>query len=87
MGNKNVIGGVLALMALTGLLGVTAVLMFLPVPEDNQQLINIVLMAIVGNVGTAFGFFLGASVAGVRKPDIPPAVAPDDAAKPAPAGG
>lgn len=71
MGNKNVVGAVLALLALAGLLLFAAALLFLKIPEDNQQLVNIALMAIVGNVGTAFGFFLGASVSGVRTPTAP----------------
>ena len=72
MANKNTVGAVLAALALLGLLGITGVLLFRGIPEDNQQLVNISLMAIVGLNGTAFGFFLGASLSGGTKPAVPP---------------
>ncbi len=90
MGNKNVVGAVLALLALAGLLLFAAALLFLKIPEDNQQLVNIALMAIVGNVGTAFGFFLGASVSGTKAAPAPPspgtAPAPEPPSAPAVSG-
>jgi CDP-diglyceride synthetase len=83
MGNKNVVGAVLALLALAGLLAITGVFLFVKIPEDNQQLVNIALMAIVGNVGTAFGFFLGASI-GTPKPLTPVSPAVPGPAPPGP---
>ena len=72
--DKNFVGGILACAALAWLLAVTGGLMFVTIPDENTQLLNISLMALVGIVGTVFGFFFGASVSSAKKPttDAPP---------------
>lgn len=59
MWNKETVAAVLAGASLLGLLGATALLVFGKIPPENKDLFNVALMAIVGNTGTAFGFFLG----------------------------
>lgn len=59
MDKKLWVAAILAFIALLGLMGATAALLYVNIPDNNKDLFNVALMAIVGNVGVAFGFFLG----------------------------
>ena len=59
--DKITVGAALASVALIGLLTSIAALMFVKVPPENRDLLNVALMALIGNAGTAFGYFFGSS--------------------------
>jgi len=67
---KNLTQSFLAIIAMLGFLAVTAFLLLTPVPEGNRDLFNICLIALVGFVSTAIGYFLGSSQGSARKTDI-----------------
>jgi multisubunit Na+/H+ antiporter MnhF subunit len=67
MENKNVIGSALAVISLVGFLGVVSFLCFGEVKAANKDFFNMALMALIGFVGTSFGFYLGTSVSGAKK--------------------
>jgi hypothetical protein len=67
-------------VALIGLLASIAALMYVDVPPENRDLLNVALMALIGNAGTAFGYFFGSSQGSQKKdetinklsaPDVP----------------
>jgi hypothetical protein len=57
----------LAVIAVLGFMAVFAFLCFGKVAPTNKDLFNIALMALVGWVGIAFGFYLGTSVSSAKK--------------------
>lgn len=69
MADKLTVGAALATVALLGLLASIAALLFLKVPPENRDLLNVALMALIGNAGTAFGYFFGSSESSKKKDD------------------
>ena len=67
---KNTTQSFLAVTAMVGFLAVMVLLLSAPIPEGNKDLFNICLIALVGFVGTAFGYFLGSSQGSAHKTDI-----------------
>lgn len=67
---------VLAIMALVGFLGAFAFMLTNTIPEDNKDLVNIALMALVGFTGTGIGFFLGSSSTSAKKDEVIAALVP-----------
>jgi len=67
---KNIIQSFLAITSVIGFLVVMGFLFTTPVPTDNKDFFNICLIALVGFVGTAFGYFLGSSQGSARKTEI-----------------
>jgi hypothetical protein len=61
MKTKNSVAAVLAVTVLLGFLGVIVALIFKEIPTVNKDFFNTALIALVGLVGTAFGFYLGSS--------------------------
>ena len=59
--SKVTVGGVIAILSVLGLLGMAGALLFITVPPSNEKYFYIVAMALVGNVGTAYGYYLGSS--------------------------
>jgi len=81
---KNGVAAALAIMAMTGFLAVFLSLALKEVPAANKDFFNTALIALVGLVGTAFGFYLGSSFGSAAKNDLlaqanmpPPAIAGD----------
>lgn len=73
---KGLVAAFLAGSAMTGFLGVLAWLSVGTVPEGNRDFFNMGLVALIGFVSTAFGFYLGSSEGSARKNDLlapPPA--------------
>jgi len=64
---NNLVGAILAVLSLCGLLAVIGVLCVYEIPEVNRDFFNIALMALVGFVGTAFGYHLGSSDGSAQK--------------------
>jgi hypothetical protein len=69
MADKLTVGAALAGAALVGLIIAIFALMFVDIPKDNRDLLNVALMALIGNTGTAFGYFLGTSESSKKKDD------------------
>ncbi len=65
--DKGKMAGILSVMALLGFMGAFAFLLTNTIPEDNKDLVNIALMALVGFTGTGIGFFLGSSEGSQKK--------------------
>jgi len=70
MNNKNSIAAFLAIMAMFGFLIMFAALGFLPVPPGNKDFFNMGFIALIGFVGTAFGYYLGSSQGSAQKNDL-----------------
>lgn len=76
---KGVVAGFLAVVALIGFLAVFAFIALKEVPIANKDYFNAALIALIGFVGTGFGYFLGSSQGSARKTEIigaEPAAAP-----------
>lgn len=67
MKNKNTVAAVLAIMAMATFIAAFFMLAWLPVPEGNKPFLNQSLIALIGLVGTAFGFYLGSSYGSAQK--------------------
>lgn len=67
MKNKNVVAATLAIMAMATFIAAFFMLAWLPVPEGNKPFLNQSLIALIGLVGTAFGFYLGSSYGSAQK--------------------
>jgi hypothetical protein len=67
--DKLTVGAALAGAALVALILAVGGLMFIDIPTANRDLLNVALMALIGNVGTAFGYFLGTSESSKKKDD------------------
>lgn len=67
---KGFMAGILAAFAMIGFLAVLCFLAFRTVPEGNQDFFNMALVALIGFVSTAFGYYLGSSDSSARKNDI-----------------
>lgn len=83
-GNKNRVAAVLAILAMVGFLAIFAALSFLPVPAGNKDFFNMGFVALIGQVGTAFGYYLGSSLGSAQKTEL---LAPPSASVPVPAAG
>uniref|UniRef100_C6E6S1 Uncharacterized protein n=1 Tax=Geobacter sp. (strain M21) TaxID=443144 RepID=C6E6S1_GEOSM len=70
MGNKNRIAAVLAMMAMVGFLGMLGALCFMDVPATNKDFVNMGFIALIGFVGTAFGYYLGSSQGSAHKNEL-----------------
>jgi drug/metabolite transporter (DMT)-like permease len=58
---KNFVAGFLAAFAMIGFLAVIGFLVFRDIPEANRDFFNMALVALIGFVSTAFGYYLGGS--------------------------
>jgi glycerol uptake facilitator-like aquaporin len=67
MDDKNNIAATLAIGALFGFLAVICFLCFGKVAPENKDFFNMSLVALIGLVGTAFGYYLGTSLSSARK--------------------
>lgn len=74
--DRGKMAGILALLALAGFMAVFASLLARAIPEDNKDLVNISLMALVGFTGTGIGFFLGSSDTNKKKDEVIAALIP-----------
>ena len=68
--NKRYMAGFLAAMAMIGFLGVFLFLAKGTIPDDNRDLFNTALIALISLLTTAFGFYLGSSEGSARKNEI-----------------
>lgn len=64
-GNK--VGAVLAIVSLFGFLGVFTFICFGEVKTANKDFFNIALMALIGWIGIAVGYYLGTSTSSANK--------------------
>ena len=69
MNRKNFVAGFLAALATIGFLAVIGFLAFKNVPTANRDFFNMALVALIGFVSTAFGYFLGAAEASSTNPE------------------
>lgn len=67
---QGVIAGFLAVAAMGGFLAVILCLFFCDVPQGNRDLLNTALIALIGCVSTATGYYLGSSYSSAQKNDI-----------------
>ena len=70
MNAKNAVAATLALMAMGGFLAFMAFLTVGNIPAGNKDFINQGLIALIGFVGTAFGFYLGSSYGSAQKNEL-----------------
>lgn len=70
MNSKNVVAATLAIMAMLGFLVIFAVLGFGAVPTENKDFFNMGFIALIGFVGTSFGYYLGSSIGSARKTEL-----------------
>lgn len=70
MGNKNRIAAVLAIMAMVGFLLMFGAVCFIQVPPANKDFFNMGFIALIGFVGTAFGYYLGSSLSSAHKNEL-----------------
>jgi len=70
MGNKNRIAASLALMAMAGFLAMFGGLCFVQIPVQNKDFFNMGFIALIGFVGTAFGYYLGSSLGSAHKNEL-----------------
>ena len=75
--DKITVGAALASVALIALCGAITALMFVKVPPENRDLLNVALMALIGNAGTAFGYFFGSSESSKKKDETIQTLAED----------
>ena len=68
--SKVTVGGIIALLSVLGLLAMATALLFITVPSANEKYFYIVAMALVSNVGTAFGYYLGSSKGSADKNEL-----------------
>jgi len=68
--NKNSIAAFLAIMSMIGFLIMFALLGWAPVPPENKDFFNMGFIALIGFVGTAFGYYLGSSQSSAQKNDL-----------------
>lgn len=66
---KRTMAAVLAGAATFAFLLVIVLLFFVPVPEANKDFFQTTLIALVGIIGTSFGYYLGTSDSSARKDD------------------
>lgn len=67
---RGFMAGLLAGLAMVGFLCVIGFLTVGTIPEGNRDFFNMALVALIGFVGTAFGYFLGSSDGSARKNDL-----------------
>lgn len=70
MDSKNRVAATLAIMAMLGFLVAFFTLGWVQVPPGNKDFLNQALIALIGMVGTAFGYYLGSSVGSAQKNEI-----------------
>lgn len=70
MGNRNRVAAVLALMAMVGFLLMFGALSFVQIPPANKDFFNMGFIALIGFVGTAFGYYLGSSLGSAHKNEL-----------------
>ncbi|MFZ2948215.1 MAG: hypothetical protein WA003_01905 [Desulfuromonadaceae bacterium] len=70
MNNKNAVAATLAITAMLGFLVMFSVLGFAPVPPENKDFFNMGFIALIGFVGTAFGYYLGSSLGSAQKNEL-----------------
>lgn len=70
MNNKNAVAATLAMLAMLGFLVMFAALGFMPVPAANKDFFNMGFIALIGFVGTAFGYYLGSSLGSAQKNEL-----------------
>lgn len=70
MKQKGYITATLAILAMLGFLAVMAVLVTHEIPISNRDFFNTGLIALVGFVSTAFGYYLGSSFGSARKTNL-----------------
>ena len=70
MKQKSYITAALAILAMLGFLAVMAVLVMHEIPVSNREFFNTGLIALVGFVSTAFGYYLGSSFGSARKTEL-----------------
>jgi drug/metabolite transporter (DMT)-like permease len=58
---KGIIPAILAIISTLGFLIIFGTLIFVDVSERNADYFNMGLIALIGFVGTAFGFYMGSS--------------------------
>lgn len=58
---------VIALLCIGAVIAFGLLFFFVPIPEANKDLVNIVVMAIVGFGGSIIGFFFGSSKGSAEK--------------------
>lgn len=83
MGNKNVVGAILAIAYTLIFAAVLGILLFGNVPPQNEKYVLLLLGSLVGFVGAGVQFFLGSSLGSMKKDDAisnltttPPSAAP-----------
>lgn len=69
MKNKNIVGGLLAVLIILCFMGVLGTLMFRVIPVENKDYFTMGLQALIGFAGLAFGFYLGSSYGSAVKTD------------------
>lgn len=62
--------GFLAVAAMLGFLAAFAGITFRQIPTQNRDFFNMALVALIGFVGTAFGYYLGSSQGSARKTEL-----------------
>ncbi len=67
MKTKNIIGGVIAVMATTGMLLFMLVMMFHDIPTANIDVFKSSMAALILLVTNAFSFYLGSSIGSMLK--------------------
>ncbi len=70
MNKKNSVAATLAIAAMLGFLCILAYLAVGTVPATNRDFFNMALVALIGFVGTAFGYYLGSSLGSAQKNDL-----------------
>jgi len=70
MNKKNSVAATLAIAAMLGFLCTLAYLAVGTVPATNRDFFNMALVALIGFVGTAFGYYLGSSLGSAQKNDL-----------------
>jgi len=82
--DKNRVAAILAISVLFGFLAVFVFLAFGEVKVANKDYFNMSLVALIGFVGTGFGYYLGSSIGSARKNEIIAQNVNDAAALPVP---
>ena len=70
MKSTNIVASILAILAMIGFLSVFGFLGLQTVPPENKDFFNIALIALIGFVGTAFGYYLGTSDSSAKKNEL-----------------
>jgi uncharacterized BrkB/YihY/UPF0761 family membrane protein len=69
MKTKDILQTILAILIIIGFFLLLTLLLYTKVPNENKDLLNLVVGALIGSFATVVGYFFGSSSSSAKKDD------------------